>query len=709
MNLTYTVDADTNGMLELSRDVDREGKKVISSMKKMDKEVDKFGNELDDAGRAMGRFIDKSGRMREKNGQFVKGMQQSNNGLSKLSSAMNALKGGGAVAGALGAATAATVAFVTSQTSAIKEMSILSNRANLSIDTFQAWSVAAKSMNVDADQLSQTMQDTADRVGEFVKSGGKEGELVDVYEQYLKPMNIGLNELKSLKPDEVLQLVYKGMKETGSSSSEMIAAFEQISSNSSYLIPLLDGTGQKINNIKDAMQRDGKLVTDDDVTKATVLDGKVKVLASSFDSLKTNIALGLIDPVTLAIDKTNDLILALKEGFNLAKKAGDFLSTDAQKANIKKIKDRESALSTEAIPSTNTGNVANTFASFGYAPQANLKKGKTEREIKDQAKAKVASVKAIETASKALLEIDKQINAQELERFNLQQHQINRATAANPLLNEQARFKKELDALKLSEQMKLTTKQEYMALEAGLIATHEENKRDIMEETFRGMNAQNEMLMSTFDSLQNAATNVFSGMLSGTMSATDAMKSFGNAILNEAIGSLVQMGIEQAKQAVMGKALQAANTAATVTEAAVIAAAWQPAAMAASIATSGGAATAGSAAYTASMAATAIPIAGGRLYGGPTQAGKAYRVSENGKPEMWSNGAGQQFMMGGGRGHVTPARDIGGGSVTINQSFVFDGSTPQDQQTMQRFAQMSKTQTMQIIQQEMRQGGMLAR
>lgn len=318
-------------------------------------------------------------------------------------------------------------------------------------------------------------------------------------------------------------------------------------------------------------------------------------------------------------------------------------------------------------------------------------------------------LKAKKKALKEMLDLNKQIDQQELDRYNLSQQQRETGISANPMLNEQARFQKELDALKLSEQLKLTTKQEYMALEAGMIATHEENKRAIMEETFRGMNAQNEMLMSTFDSLHNAATNVFSGMLSGTMSATDAMKSFGNAILNEAIGSLVQMGIEQVKQMVMGKALQATQTAATMAQAAAVAAAWQPAAMAASIATSGGAAVAGSAAYTASMASTMLPVAGGRLYGGATQAGKAYRVNENGRPEMYTNSSGQQFMMGSDRGHVTPAGEMGDKSVVVNQTFNVEASATYDQKAMQQVLQAAKIQTTQIMQDQMRQGGMLAR
>jgi hypothetical protein len=54
---------------------------------------------------------------------------------------------------------------------------------------------------------------------------------------------------------------------------------------------------------------------------------------------------------------------------------------------------------------------------------------------------------------------------------------------------------------------------------------------------------------------------------------------------------------------------------------------------------------------------------GGRQYGGPVSADKMYRVNETGQPEMFTASNGQQYMMPNKGGQVTPADQIGGGSV----------------------------------------------
>lgn len=53
------------------------------------KSVDKFGNELTGTDKAAGRFIDKSGRMREANGQFVKGLTKTNKTLKDTQQQLN--------------------------------------------------------------------------------------------------------------------------------------------------------------------------------------------------------------------------------------------------------------------------------------------------------------------------------------------------------------------------------------------------------------------------------------------------------------------------------------------------------------------------------------------------------------------------------------------------------------------------------------------
>lgn len=73
------------------------------------------------------------------------------------------------------------------------------------------------------------------------------------------------------------------------------------------------------------------------------------------------------------------------------------------------------------------------------------------------------------------------------------------------------------------------------------------------------------MLTSAVDAFSGNASNAITGLLTGTMSAREAMQSLGNTILNSVINSIVQVGVEMLKNFILsqtlGAAAQAANAA----------------------------------------------------------------------------------------------------------------------------------------------------
>ena len=153
--------------------------------------------------------------------------------------------------------------------------------------------------------------------------------------------------------------------------------------------------------------------------------------------------------------------------------------------------------------------------------------------------------------------------------------------------------------------------------------------------------------------------------------------------LNSVINSVVQMGIEWVKSAVMGAAAQtsaiatttaaqtaglATTTAASTAAATTTMAVWTPAAAVASIGSFGGAAAIGIAALIAAMA-MAGGIAGKRKNGGPVSAGSMYQVGEGGMPEIYRASNGSQYMIPGDNGKVISNKQmnsgVGGGSVPV--------------------------------------------
>ena len=74
-----------------------------------------------------------------------------------------------------------------------------------------------------------------------------------------------------------------------------------------------------------------------------------------------------------------------------------------------------------------------------------------------------------------------------------------------------------------------------------------------------------------------------------------------------------------------------------------------------------------------------VSYGGARQFGGPTDAGKMYRIGENNQPEVFTSGAGS-YMISGDRGRVTPMSEVGGGnfqqSVNVHN---YGGSSVQTQ------------------------------
>lgn len=87
------------------------------------------------------------------------------------------------------------------------------------------------------------------------------------------------------------------------------------------------------------------------------------------------------------------------------------------------------------------------------------------------------------------------------------------------------------------------------------------------------------------------------------------------------------------------------------------------------------------AAATASIISTisGASYGGARQYGGPTEAGKMYRVNETGAPEMFTAANGNQFMLGGQSGNVTPADGAGGSSLVYAPVIHIDGTADKGQ------------------------------
>lgn len=234
----------------------------------------------------------------------------------------------------------------------------------------------------------------------------------------------------------------------------------------------------------------------------------------------------------------------------------------------------------------------------------------------------------------------------------------------------------ELALIQQFEQQGVLAHENALALKNAADRQYEQQRIAAMWEVYRNQSLGNEAIAASFDALAGNASNALTGIITGSMSAQEAAQSLASTVLNSLVNAFVQMGVEWARNAIMGATTQqtaiAATTAAQVagittqtaasTAAAVTTtAAWTPAAIMSSIASWGGAVAIGLGAMAGVMA-----LAGKRKNGGPVSAGSMYQVGEGGKPEIYQASTGKQYLIPGDNGKVISNKDMqGGGGLNV--------------------------------------------
>ncbi|RFS80642.1 phage tail tape measure protein [Leclercia adecarboxylata] len=215
------------------------------------------------------------------------------------------------------------------------------------------------------------------------------------------------------------------------------------------------------------------------------------------------------------------------------------------------------------------------------------------------------------------------------------------------------------------------------AARAAIEQQYRDQRNAAMWEEWSQQNAATQAASAAFETFGNNASNALTGIITGSMSAQDALRSIGSTVLNSVINTFVQMGMEWAKAAITGATTQqtaiatttaaqvagiGVQTAASTTAAAATTAAWTPAAIMSSIASFGGAVAIGLGAVAAVAA-----LSGKRKNGGPVSAGGMYQVGEGGMPEIYRASTGKQYMIPGDNGRVISNKDMqGGGGINVS-------------------------------------------
>lgn len=315
---------------------------------------------------------------------------------------------------------------------------------------------------------------------------------------------------------------------------------------------------------------------------------------------------------------------------------------------------------------------------------------------------------------KAEIEAEYQQKIAEIKANNTVSPQDDIKGKVDPVQQLKNEHERKLALIKEYENQKVLTQQQSLELMNAANTQYEQDRMNAQWEIWRNQSQANQFLADGLDALGQRSTNVLTGLLTQTQSLNDAFRNVALTIVDQAVGALVQMGMQQVKNMVMGESMATAAQASALAQAAAAQAAWAPAALSASIATLGAAVATGTSSYTAAMAASKTMglVAGARKNGGPVNAGSMYRVGEGGKPEIFKASNGSQYMIPGDNGRVISNRQMGKGGNGVSMGdmhFTFQVQAPNGitQKEAQQIQQMVRGTVYDVLGTEMRSGGAL--
>lgn len=652
----YTVDADTSGVLKVKNDVDKTVNSVESGLKKVDVQMSKTAKSVKTGVAGMGRSAGQAGIQLQQFVGQIQGGQSAMLAFSQQSADLGFVLGApllGAIAGISASIVGILVPSLLDSSNGMEELEKgiekVKAAMTLSIDGIANYSEEMQKLRNISEELLNIRLNTllAEQNAILAKIPGTAKNAVDAFN--------GLNTSQELF-GEKSEAAFRSFLEL----SQAVKSFDAAPS------------AQGADAIGDALERAAKAGINTTEAGRELSNQLIKLISQYKEGRLS------LEQLNEALEDSNKITA------ESAKNVDRLVDSVKAQADTLGFSKRQLALYAAEQEGATEEEKKAINVSFDKI-EAYEKEVKIQKERKD---ALIATDKALESLfrkeeaqAQAQAERDK---AKASRRSDVVTGQVEGlADSSDPIRQIESQREKQLAIVREYEQ--LETAEHQVAVDARKAIDDEYNAKlsAAQEARFVAQSESNALLIEGINSLGDTASSVLTGMLTQTLDIKSAMLGLANSILNSAVNSIIQMGLEYVKSAAIGasadqalaatraatqattSATHTAAVAATVAELTSLAAAGAFAATAA-IPIVGPAAAPAAASLAASAtgalgapALAAAPVAGMRLYGGSTAPNSLYKVTEDGRPEMFSDGRDSFLMTGSRGGGVSSNGDLG--------------------------------------------------
>lgn len=209
-----------------------------------------------------------------------------------------AVKGFGVMMGGL--SVAGVIAYSEKVITAGNDIQKFSKLANASTAQLQYYAKGAETAGISLESFADKMKDMQDRIGDFQQTGG--GPLADFFNNIAPRVGVTIQQFQKLSGPEALQLFYNSLEKAGASTNDMKFYMEQIISDSSLLIPLLEKNGQGFKFWGDAAQKAGTIMSDEMVKSLADAKTYLQLMDLQWQGLQATLVNQVVPVVELFVE-----------------------------------------------------------------------------------------------------------------------------------------------------------------------------------------------------------------------------------------------------------------------------------------------------------------------------------------------------------------------------------------------------------------------
>lgn len=260
----------------------------------------KITGEGKDAKIELENLADASEEVDKKTRKASKGVKVLDDAVDKSKSTLK----GWASAAVAAAAAAPTIVALSLAKNAMKgaaEVRKLTQELDVNAEAITQWQFATNGIDVD---IAQVFQDINERSGEAAREGT--GELVGA----LKTVGLSLEDIIDLPADQKLLKIGEALDKMGADHETRTSVLEDISSDASRLIPLLENGAEKFKEMAQKSDDLGVTLTQLDVEKLHIANQQFSLMGHHVDGVGNQLAIGLAPAFYAVMSQINDVALA---------------------------------------------------------------------------------------------------------------------------------------------------------------------------------------------------------------------------------------------------------------------------------------------------------------------------------------------------------------------------------------------------------------